>query len=229
MNKKFLLSLIFLLLFLGGALFYINSAKPQSFVLNNNTTTTTPATKKVDLISTSTIENKNISADFLPPLDRSKERVTKKTFGMYITPATSPVQPERFRGYHTGVDFEIFPEELNIDVPVKAVCSGTLALKESANGYGGVVVESCTLNNEPITVIYGHLRLASIKFHKGDSIKIGEEIGILGKDKSVETDGERKHLHLGFHKGASINIKGYVNTKAELIDWFDPCLNICVD
>lgn len=189
----------------------------------------TPKTEKVSSKETLVQDNKNNQAGFLSPLARSQERITKKTFGMYITPETSPVQPENFSGYHTGVDFEIFPDELNVKVPVKAVCSGQLKLKEYANGYGGVIIQSCTLNNELITVIYGHLNLASIKFNKGDKINIGEEIGILGKDKSIETDGERRHLHLSFHIGSSVNIKGYVNTKAELRDWLDPCLYACAD
>lgn len=160
---------------------------------------------------------------FEPPLDRASERITKKTFGQFITPQNSPVQPEKFRGYHTGTDFEIFPEELNADVPVVAICEGKIALKKYASGYGGVLVESCELNGGPVTVIYGHLKLASIKKSTGDTLTQGEEIGILGKAYSAETDGERKHLHLGIHKGASVNISGYVQSKAELSGWIDPC------
>src|SRR4030042_789723 len=74
-------------------------------------------------------------------------------------PQNSPVSPEKFKGYHTGSDFEIFPEELGVDVSVKAVCAGKLLLKEYATGYGGVAVQSCALDNNPITVIYGHLKL----------------------------------------------------------------------
>jgi hypothetical protein len=158
------------------------------------------------------------------PLDRAGERVTKKPFGIFITPQNSPVQPEKFRGYHTGTDFEIFPEELNADVPVFAICDGKIALKKTATGYGGVLVESCELNGGPVTVIYGHLKLASIKKSTGDTLTQGEEIGILGKAYSAETDGERKHLHLGIHKGAGVNILGYVQSKTELSGWLDSCL-----
>jgi murein DD-endopeptidase MepM/ murein hydrolase activator NlpD len=169
----------------------------------------------------------NNSSGFVSPLDRAMERVTKKPFGIYITPKTSPVQPERFRGFHTGTDFEIFPEELDADVPVSAVCSGKLLIKESASGYGGVAVESCELDGNPITIIYGHLKLASIIPKTGDSINAGEKIGILGKAYSAETDGERKHLHLGFHKGTGINIRGYVQSQSELSGWIDPCPYVC--
>ena len=164
---------------------------------------------------------------FVPPLPSAALRVTKKPFGIYITPQNSPIQPEKFRGYHTGADFEIFPTELNAAVPVSAICDGKLILKEYASGYGGVAVEACTLNNAPVTVIYGHLKLASIGAKVGDKLSASEALGILGANKSVETDGERKHLHLGIHKGAGINILGYVQSKAALADWIDPCLHVC--
>lgn len=169
----------------------------------------------------------NIQSDFQPPLERANERVTKKPFGIYITPANSPVSLERFSGYHTGTDFEIFPEELNADVPVKAVCSGKLFSKRSASGYGGVVVESCELPGQPITVVYGHLKLSGISKNVGDNLNAGETLGNLGAAYSAETNGERKHLHLSFHKGTAVNILGYVQNKTDLSNWIDPCLYVC--
>lgn len=164
---------------------------------------------------------------FQSPLYRAGERVTKKPFGIFIAPQTSPVQPERFRGYHTGADFEIFPEESNIDVPVQTVCSGKLLVKKYATGYGGVAAEACELNGHPITVVYGHLKLASIAAKAGDSLKAGDTLGILGAAYSSETNGERKHLHLGFHQGAAVNILGYVQNKTDLSGWIDPCAYVC--
>ena len=110
------------------------------------------------------------------PLEQAEERITKKKFGQYITSQNSPVQPEKFRGYHTGTDFEIFLEELNANVPVQAICDGKIALKKTATGYGGILVENCELDNQLITVIYGHLKLASIAKKAGDTLAKGEEI-----------------------------------------------------
>lgn len=168
-----------------------------------------------------------LSSDLQAPLNRSKERVTKKPFGIFITPQNSPVQPEKFYGYHTGTDFEIFPEELDADVSIRAICPGKLASKRTASGYGGVVVEICAIDAQPVTVVYGHLKLDSIVKNAGDSLTAGEVIGILGKNNSAETAGERKHLHLGLHKGSAINILGYVQTKNELSNWLDPCIFAC--
>jgi murein DD-endopeptidase MepM/ murein hydrolase activator NlpD len=155
------------------------------------------------------------------PLTNALERVTKKTFGLYVTRKNSPVQPERFAGYHCGVDFETTLEEKDTDVVVNAICDGPLALKKTASGYGGVAVQRCRLGAEDVTVIYGHLRLTSVTANVGDALKSGQRLGLLGTGFSKETDGERKHLHLGIHKGKDISISGYVQTKAELVHWID--------
>jgi len=167
------------------------------------------------------------SIDFQPPLSEISKRETKKTFGIYITPENSPIQPERFKGYHTGVDFEILPQELDKDVPVYAICSGELKLKQFSSGYGGLVVQMCQLNKKPITVVYGHLRLSSLINNIGDNLDIGDSIGLLGDDKSLETDYERKHLHISIYNDSEINIRGYVSSQEELSNWIDPCLYIC--
>ncbi|MDO8566087.1 MAG: M23 family metallopeptidase [Candidatus Moranbacteria bacterium] len=173
---------------------------------------------------TPTDASSKISApEFVAPLERAGERVTKKPFGIFIDPKTSPIQPEKFRGYHTGTDFETFPEEAKSDVPVRAICSGSLETKRSATGYGGVVVQKCEFKNELITVIYGHMRLTSVEAAIGKDIAAGDIIGVLGTGGSKETDGERKHLHLGIHKGNMVNIRGYIASKSELSEWLDAC------
>jgi hypothetical protein len=162
--------------------------------------------------------------NFAYPIDRAKERIIKKPFGIFITPQNSPVQPERFSGYHTGTDFETFPEEQNIDIPIYAISKGKIIEKQWVSGYGGVLVESAMINNEPVTIIYGHLNLDSINKKTGDNLGVGKQIGVLGKGYSQQTDGERKHLHLGIHKGAGVNVKGYVQNKTQLNDWIDSSL-----
>ena len=204
----------------------INNANDANIQSQNETQNYLADPAKQNSLGEQNIINQNNSS-FQPPLDRSKERVTKKPFGIYITPKNSPVQPEKFQGYHTGTDFEIFPEELNTDVAVQAVCTGKLILKKYAGGYGGVAAEACELDNHPITVVYGHLNLASINAKAGDDLSAGDFLGNLGKAYSTETNGERKHLHLGFHKGDTINILGYAKAESQLSDWLDPCAYVC--
>jgi hypothetical protein len=155
------------------------------------------------------------------PISEVQTRVSKKPFGLYVSPNSSPVSPEHFIGYHTGVDFETTPQEQNIDVPVQAICAGPLVLKKTATGYGGVAVQSCEIDYEPVTIIYGHLRLASITATQNTLLNQGQQIGILGKGYSAETAGERKHLHLGIHKSSMVNLLGYVSTKDKLNQWID--------
>lgn len=168
------------------------------------------------------------SAAIQVPIDRTDERVTRKPFGILIDPETSPVQPERFRGYHAGTDFEIFPEEAEAAVSIRAVCDGTLVAKHIARGYGGVIVERCELGGETVTVVYGHLAIESVKPGVGDDVERGAVLGQLGAAGSAETDGERKHLHLSIHRGEAIDIRGYVSRQAELSQWIDPCLFFCL-
>lgn len=156
------------------------------------------------------------------PLDRVSERVSKKTFGTLVGPANSPVQSERFSGFHTGWDFEIFAEELDSDVAVVAFCGGKIRLKETAAGYGGLVVQDCNIDSAPLTALYGHLKLGSVNVKVGGYRAPGDPIGLLGAEKSVETDGERKHLHFGLRKGSALNTRGYAAKLAELSGWLDP-------
>jgi murein DD-endopeptidase MepM/ murein hydrolase activator NlpD len=163
------------------------------------------------------------------PLDRAAERVTKKPFGILIDPATSPVRPERFAGYHTGTDFETFPDEVDADVAVRAICGGEVVAKRSASGYGGVFVTRCVIGGEDVTVVYGHLALSNIDAEIGERVEAGSRIGFLGSQGGRDTDGERKHLHLGIHRGRATDIRGYVSDRALLSEWIDPCLHVCGD
>ncbi|MFA6460620.1 MAG: hypothetical protein WCV73_05285 [Patescibacteria group bacterium] len=157
------------------------------------------------------------------PLSSARERVTKKPFGIKISPQDSPVSPEKFSGYHTGVDFEILPGEEDAVVPVSAVCSGPLIFKSgSVSGYGGVASQRCELEQQTVTVTYGHLQFSSIKQTINTNLKAGEVFAALGRGYSTETDGERKHLHLGIYKGSGGSyLLGYVKTESALEGWFN--------
>jgi murein DD-endopeptidase MepM/ murein hydrolase activator NlpD len=160
-----------------------------------------------------------VTIDFGDPVFDAASRITKKTFGLYVTPKNSPVSPERFTGYHSGVDFETTASEQDVDVPVDAVCTGKIVLKKWASGYGGVLAQRCAFDGNEVVVIYGHMKLASVKVSIGDELVRGGKIGVLGKGYSTETDGERKHLHLGIHTGSTITILGYVQKESQLADW----------
>lgn len=159
---------------------------------------------------------------FEPVMTRLKERRIKKPFGILISPQNSPIPNERFSGYHTGIDVEVFDDEVEKDVSVTALCGGALRQKQYASGYGGVAVQECLFKDQPVIIVYGHLNLQRILANQGDYLDPGDTIGLLGADKSQETDGERKHLHLGIRKGRTIDIRGYVSSLSELSQWIDP-------
>ena len=156
------------------------------------------------------------------PLADAQARVTKKPFGIRVSPSDSPVQPERFVGYHSGVDFEIKAGEEDQSLPVTAICAGEVKLAKWVSGYGGLLITSCEINKEAVTVLYGHLSLASITKKLGESVQVGEQVATLGQGFSRETDGERKHLHLGIHRGTATVLAGYVATEQQLAQWLDP-------
>lgn len=156
------------------------------------------------------------------PIADFPTRVTLKPFGIHITPDTSPVQPERFSGYHTGADAETTDEEQASDTPVYAIADGTVALARSATGYGGVLVLQFSLDGQPYTAVYGHLNVDSFTVQVDDTVTVGQTLAFLGAPYSTQTDGERKHLHFGLLPGTSSNIKGYVESESSLSAWLDP-------
>lgn len=159
------------------------------------------------------------SQALIEPVQEFKSRITKKPFGIFITPQNSPVQPERFTGYHTGVDVE--SDGIAGDVPVKAMADGQVVASQTADGYGGVMVLRHQIKGEGRSVIYGHLDPRSM-LKKDTIVKAGDQIAILGDGFSPETDNERQHLHLAILKTEVIDLRGYVQKPAELENWLNP-------
>lgn len=158
-------------------------------------------------------------ATLVPPIAEFTTRITKKPFGIYITPETSPVQPERFIGWHTGADVEY--GDVAEAVPVYAIAPGHVVLARIAGGYGGVVAIQHEIRGEPVVGIYGHLQPASLP-PLGQVVSAGDEIGLLGEGETAATDGARKHLHFALRRGAAVDIRGYVAEEKDLHSWYNP-------
>jgi len=156
-------------------------------------------------------------------LDKLHIREIKKPFGIFITPEASPIQLERFAGYHTGTDFEISDDEIDADVMVHALCDGSVISKGFVRGYGGVLIQNCIIDGEAVTVLYGHLNIDTIQIGVGEVLQASDDVGLLGDDNSKQTDFERKHLHIGVHRGKNKNVRGYVQKKENVNDWIDVC------
>jgi hypothetical protein len=161
------------------------------------------------------------------PLTKFESRPKLLTFGLFVTPNPdqNPIDPpERFTGYHTALDIETFDDEQapEVLVEVKAICDGQLQVARTAEGYGGVLIQSCRINDQDVTVLYGHLDPASFTKQPGQAVAGGERLAVLGDEKSAESGFTRKHLHLGIHKGSEIVLLGYVQSQAELANYIDP-------
>lgn len=164
-------------------------------------------------------ETKPTTTLLIEPVKDFAKRVTKKPFGLYVTPQKSPVSPEIFTGYHTGADAEY--DDVTTDVTVVAITDGTVAYASTVSGYGGVVVLRHEINGKKISAVYGHLRPTTV-LSQGTKVKAGEKIGLLGTGYTKETDGERKHLHLSLFTGPDIVLTGYAEREDELKYWVDP-------
>jgi murein DD-endopeptidase MepM/ murein hydrolase activator NlpD len=156
-------------------------------------------------------------SEIVIPIAEFEKRITKKPFGIYITPQNSPVQPERFTGYHTGVDVEY--EDVTTEVPVFAVNDGELVLAKWVSGYGGTIVLKSHIEDQEVYVLYGHLDLQSLT--ENVQVEKGEPIAVLGKGQSQEKDFERKHLHFAIIKN-KLDLRGYVKEEKELSGWYNP-------
>jgi peptide-methionine (R)-S-oxide reductase len=177
-----------------------------------------PTGKRYCMNSTALYFIPDKTSDLVPPIADFKSRITKKFFGTFVSPKNSPVQPERFTGYHTGVDIEY--TDVTVDVPVSAIAAGSVVTSEYASGYGGVLVLKFLHQAQTLYAVYGHLRPDSM-LSPNSPVTPGQIIGVLGTGYSHETDGERRHLH--FAIAVKNTITGYVSSKTLLNStWINP-------
>lgn len=217
--KKIYFIILILVLIAGGIFVWWYQRKSTATSIPTSTSTTSNSTKTTPKTPTTTTPAPTQSQYALPVANFSTGQ-TKKVFGTYVTPQNSPVQPEKFIGYHTGVDIEQIQN--NVDVPVYAINSGTVKVVRWVSGYGGVIIYSTQIDGQDVTILYGHIRLSSAQISAGDQVTKGEKLAVLGTGYSSETDGERKHLHFSIHRGSSIVYLGYVQNQSELSNWLNP-------
>ena len=212
-RKQFIYGILFLVL-LGLVIFWSRQMSPSLKSVDTK--------DRVNQSLESSIQTAVKMGNMVEPIDHFAKRVTQKPFGIYVNPKNSPTEHEKFTGYHTGVDAEIYPNELEKNIFVRSVADGVVRFASAASGYGGVVAIEHTIEGKKIFAIYGHLRISSVVLKIGDGIKARDVIGVLGDDKSLETDGERKHLHFGLYKGKELDIRGYVLKQDDLQYWINP-------
>jgi len=226
--KKYWTLIIILILAIAG--FFIWWEINQQSVKNTKPKVTASATSSPDyaavpIISESPLVSSTPSqvlvAKYAEPVAEFKSRITKKPFGIYIDPATSPVQPERFGGYHNAVDVEY--EDVVEDILIYAIAEGVIVYSDIVSGYGGVFMIEFDIGGAKHTALYGHIRPLSLPA-VGDKYTKGQQIAVLGTGYSSETDGERRHLHFAILSDDRIDVRGYVQSEGELAGWIDPVI-----
>jgi len=210
---KKIIFVILILLAIGLIAYYF------FYFRNKQSSTISSATSPAPSVTISPSIIPSPQSQLAEPVKDFKARVTKKPFGIYVTPQNSPVQPERFTGYHTGADAEY--GDVTADVAVYAIVDGIITYSKYTSGYGGCFIIKVEINGTPHSVLYGHIRPSTLP-SLGQQFKKGDQIAVLGTAYSTETDGERRHLHLGILSDDRIDIKGYVSSKFQLSGWLDP-------
>ncbi len=209
---KKIIFVILIILAIGLVIYYF-------FYFRNKNSTITSSIPPSPAIVISPSSSPTPISQLAEPIKDFKARVTKKPFGIYITPQNSPVQPERFIGYHTGADAEY--DEIAADVPVYAIADGVITYSQWTSGYGGCLILKVDIGGLPHSILYGHIRPSTLP-NVGQQFKKGDQIAVLGTSYSSETDGERRHLHLGILSDDRIDVKGYMSTQNQLSGWIDP-------
>ncbi|MFA6098350.1 MAG: M23 family metallopeptidase [Patescibacteria group bacterium] len=222
--KTLLIIFLPLIIIVIFSVIYFKNNQSGTTVANKNINSS--QNNKVNSLNVNNIvSNENISTStsqkikLTEPVPDFVKGVTLKPFGIYITPQNSPVQPEKFTGYHTGADAEF--TDVTGEVPVKAIAPGQVVYSGTASGYGGVIVIRHLIDGKEILTVYGHLQPSSL-LPRDAAVTTGQQIGVLGEGYTSQTDYERKHLHLAMLKGAALSLKGYVSTKEELAGWYNP-------
>lgn len=171
-------------------------------------------------------------ATVTPPIDGYFERQGIKGFGTLADAAFHEQHralfpnngfANQFTGYHAGVDVEYTaPDDLNRDVPVRAITDGEVIYAGDVIGYGGVIVIRHQ-TPEAVTSLYGHIRLRDRQVNVGDRVTAGQTLAMLGAQFTAETSGARKHLHFAIHRGPNLSLAGHEQTVERLqAEWYNP-------
>ncbi len=218
--------LSFMIVILAGSIVWIRKVKQTKIQSMSSTTSLASQSSTLQQSNTPTPipSNSPTQPAIVYPISRYNERITNRWYGKAITAADRQSLPcgAAFHGFHTGDDLEVTSDELNQEVPVFAITDGIVRQVGTVGGYGGLLVIQYNLDGQTVTAYYGHINLSKTVVKKGDIVKPGQKVSILGDNCSSQTAGERKHLHFAIHKGSLIDVRGYVQTESELQSWLNP-------
>lgn len=154
-----------------------------------------------------------------------------------IISAANEFGASRSGGVHNGTDIAPFP--VQEPVPVVAVADGTVThivrgyistspeqrscLSNACGGWGNYVVVSHVINGQSISSLYSHLHEVENGLSIGQSVRQGEQLGLVGNSGSVYSMG---HLHFeiwegGAFTGTRVQPRNWINFPETSVPWHD--------
>ncbi len=92
--------------------------------------------------------------------------------------------------YHTGLDF--VP---GFGTPIYAIASGTVSYSAFEGGFGNHMIIDSDVDGLKFQTLYGHMKAGSTKLKVGETVTVGDVIGLVGATGQVTAP----HLHLEIH------------------------------
>ncbi len=117
-----------------------------------------------------------------------------------------PDQPAGAKPFHSGLDFNP-----GAGAPIQAIADGTVtSVIESDSGLGVHVTIRHQINGDVIDSVYAHMQFGSVAVSEGQSVKVGDRVGLVGS--TGQSTGP--HLHFELHPGGGEAVDPFTWLKA---------------
>jgi murein DD-endopeptidase MepM/ murein hydrolase activator NlpD len=123
----------------------------------------------------------------------------------YFGPRIAPT--EGASTFHEGIDFD--PGN---GTPIQSIADGVVREIDpyDNNGLGVHVIVDHLIDGKLVSSVYGHMQVGSIQVSQGQTLKVGDIVGLVG-NTGVSTGA---HLHFEIHLGGSVPVDPYAWLKA---------------
>jgi murein DD-endopeptidase MepM/ murein hydrolase activator NlpD len=92
--------------------------------------------------------------------------------------------------FHTGIDF--VP---GFETPIYAIATGKISYLANEGGFGYHMIVDSDVDGKKFQTLYAHMKDKSSKYKVGQTIEVGEQLGLVGATGQVTAP----HLHLEIH------------------------------
>jgi len=117
-----------------------------------------------------------------------------------------PEQPAGAKPFHSGIDFNP-----GAGSPIQAIAGGIVtSVIESDSGLGVHVTIEHVINGETVSSIYAHMQFGSVAVYEGQTVAVGDRVGLVGSTGTATGP----HLHFELHLADGEAIDPYAWLKA---------------